>query len=497
LNDQEETGSPDGKVALKFQYDPRYHERLRKAPWLKALESGRSYARALDTVYFDTPDNALHREGVALHVDRNGKRSPKPPPLSALQNDPKLRKVVSKRVFDSLQPVFATHIRRVTRHLKPSEGTEVALDFDDISVSSNGTKTAGMRELVLTSNDAHALYRMGRLIAATLPVRLISGSLSERALDLLEGRQPTFIKAAPAKLPKSSTSEEALIAIVASCLDHLTANEACAVAMSDPEGVHQMRVALRRLDASLTVYRKLIPDGQRRRLKRRIKGVAEALGPARDWDVFIEDVVRPVAADLPSDDDLLLLRGAAAQQRAIEYRKVRRVLAAQPYTEMRLDLAAWVNEREWRQQSVTKSSARLMARADTFGKAILDKGHGKLTKRGRSLAMMNAAERHQLRIQVKKMRYAGEFFASLFPRRKSERYLHALRVLQDDLGRLNDIEVAHKLIANLATHDRARDRKVARAGGLVLGWHAHAAAAREEKLAEHWAAFKEAKPFWR
>ena len=496
MNDKEETGSPDGKVALKFQYDPRYHERLRKAPWLKALESGRPYARALDTVYFDTPDNALHREGVALHVDRNSKRSPKPPPLSALQSDPKLRKVISKRVFDSLQPVFATHIRRVTRRLKPSEGTEVALDFDDISVSSNGTKTAGMRELVLRSNDAHALYRMGRLIAATLPVRLISGSLSERALDLLEGRQPTFAKAIPAKLPKDCSAEEALVATVANCLAHLTANEACAVAMADPEGVHQMRVALRRLDASLKVFRRLIPDGQRRRLKRRIKNVAEALGPARDWDVFIEDLVRPVAADLPSDDDLLLLRGAAAQQRAVEYRKVRRVLGPQPYTEMRLDLAAWLNEREWRQQPVTESSARLMASARTFAKAILDKGHRKLKKLGQSHAMMNAEERHKLRIQVKKVRYAGEFLASLFPRRKSERYLHALRVLQDDLGRLNDIEVARKLIASLATHDHARDLKFARAGGLVLGWHA-SAGTREKQLAEHWAAFEDAKPFWR
>lgn len=496
MNDKE-TGSPDRKVALKFQYDPRYHERLRKAPWLKALESGRSHARALDTVYFDTPDNVLHREGVALHVERNGKRAPKPPPFDALQSDPKLRKVVSKRVFDSLQPVFATHIRRVTRRLKPSEGTEVALDFDDISVSSKGAKTAGMRELALRSNDAHALYRMGRLVAATLPVRLIFGSLSERALDLLEGRQPTFAKARPAKISKKCTGEEALVATFASCLEHLTANEACAVAMADPEGVHQMRVALRRLGASLTVYRKLVPDGQRRRLKRRLRGVAEALGPARDWDVFIEDVLRPVAADLVADDDILLLRGAAAQRRAVEYRKVRRVLAAQPYTEMRLELAAWLNERVWRQQPVTESSARLMGRADRLARMILGKADRKLRRRGKGLELMDPPQRHKLRIRVKKARYACEFFASLFSKKKSEPYLRALRALQDDLGWLHDIEVARDLIATLATGDHDRDLKITRAGGLVLGWHAHAARAREKALAEHWAAFQDAKPFWR
>jgi CHAD domain-containing protein len=138
-----------------------------------------------------------------------------------------------------------------------------------------------------------------------------------------------------------------------------------------------------------------------------------------------------------------------------------------------------------------------MGDAEVLAENILEKTHRKLKKHGQGLAVMNAEERHQLRIRVKKVRYAGEFFATLFSRRKSQAYLHALRALQDDLGRLHDLEVARGLIASLGTGDRERDPRIARAGGLVIGWHTHSSSAREEALAKHWRAFMKAKPFWR
>jgi CHAD domain-containing protein len=164
---------------------------------------------------------------------------------------------------------------------------------------------------------------------------------------------------------------------------------------------------------------------------------------------------------------------------------------------MRLDLAAWLNEREWRQQPVTESSARLMRKAGALAETILDKAHRKLKKRGQGVELMNADERHKLRIQVKKVRYASEFFASLFPRKKADRYLEALRSLQDELGRMHDLEVARDLISTLLTGDHERDLKIARAGGLVMGWHAHGGRARSDTLGERWTRFLDAKPFWR
>ena len=278
----ERPGLPEGQAELQFRYDPKHHDRLAKAPWMRALQSGDAASRAVDHVYFDTPDHVLQRHGVTLRIDGRGKRTPPLPSLDRLRSDPGLRKYLSKRAFDSLRPVFATHVKRVTRKLKPSQDAEVALDFDELNVSANGLRKPNKAfELALRSNDPHALYRLARLIAATVPVRLVSGSIEDRAVALLEGRAPTFAKASPLALRPGTSGEEALIATVSNCLAHLSANEECAMAMADPEGVHQMRVALRRLDASLTVFGDLIPETQLDRLRRKNQGVTHPPAPPR------------------------------------------------------------------------------------------------------------------------------------------------------------------------------------------------------------------------
>ena len=495
---RDEAGFPNRQAELQFQYDARYHERLRAAPWLKALQSGRALSNAVGHIYFDTPDKELQRHGVMLRVDRKGKGAPALPPLSQLRDLPEFRTVLSKRVFDSLAPVFSTRIKRTTRCLKPSEGAEVALAFERLEVSANSAeRPVGACELTLASNDPHALYRLGRMIAATAPVRLVSGTDASRAYALLDSKTASFVKATPVELPRKSTGEGALIATLHNCLAHLSANEECAMAAAHPEGVHQMRVALRRLDALFSVYRELVPQLQRQRLQRRIRHVAHALGPARDWDVFIDDLLGPVAAAIPSDPDLEIIRGEAERERMRAYRDVRRALAAPSYTELRLDLAAWAGEREWRQQPVNENSARLMQPAERLAEAILESAHRKVLKRGKQIETMGPRERHKLRIRVKKLRYAAEFFAPLYATKRSHSYIETLRELQDDLGRMNDVSASRALIEGLHAVDPSYERRLARAGGIVTGWHVRATESRERELARGWRAFTKAKTFWR
>jgi len=310
-------------------------------------------------------------------------------------------------------------------------------------------------------------------------------------------RTPTFAKATSLILPKPCTGEDALVATVDNCLTHLSANEECALAGVDPEGVHQMRVALRRLDATLTLYEPLIPQSQIDRLQLRIKSVTHTLGPARDWDVFLSDMLAPVAANMPNDADLKFLRNIALRQRMAAYREVHKTLRSQPYREMWQELALWLAERQWRQQAVTEKSLQLMSDVRSFSETVLDKAHQKLLKRGKGFSVLDARARHKLRIRIKKVRYASEFFSPLYPLERSETFLAALRDMQADLGKLNDVESARGLMDGLTTGDSERARRIARAGGLVIGWHRHAGALRENRLVRHWRKLKKAAPFWR
>ena len=97
----------------------------------------------------------------------------------------------------------------------------------------------------------------------------------------------------------------------------------------------------------------------------------------------------------------------------------------------------------------------------------------KVRKKGKALAKLDARSRHKLRIQTKKLRYAGEFFASLFSNKRMvkrrKRFLAALERLQDGLGDLNDIAVHEKHIAAMNVHHRRSNPSRAFAAGLLTG----------------------------
>jgi CHAD domain-containing protein len=130
----------------------------------------------------------------------------------------------------------------------------------------------------------------------------------------------------------------------------------------------------------------------------------------------------------------------------------------------------------------------------------------KIRKRGKARARLDARRRHRLRIQAKKVRYAAEFFADLFPGRKAarrrRRFLSALETVQDDLGDLNDIAVHEDRITAIANEGgRSRRRrsspKRAFAAGLLSGREDARLDAVLANAADACAALARVKPFWR
>ena len=91
-------------------------------------------------------------------------------------------------------------------------------------------------------------------------------------------------------------------------------------------------------------------------------------------------------------------------------------------------------------------------------------------KKAKRIRQLDSQQRHKLRIAVKKLRYAGDFFGHLFAGRTAKKRLPLFKArltdLQDRLGALNDIQVHQKLAPKLAAgKPRA---KAARAQALSL-----------------------------
>jgi CHAD domain-containing protein len=71
--------------------------------------------------------------------------------------------------------------------------------------------------------------------------------------------------------------------------------QATALAGEDIEGVHDMRVASRRLRAAVELFRDVFPRRELRPLLRRVKEIADALGEVRDTDVLLDRLRRDMA----------------------------------------------------------------------------------------------------------------------------------------------------------------------------------------------------------
>ena len=257
---------------------------------------------------------------------------------------------------------------------------------------------------------------------------------------LMTAAAPAPVKASPLHLDAAATAEEAFIAIISASLRHAEANRP-AVLNRQIEGVHQMRVAFRRLRSGLSLFRPLIPRSVSAEWADHISRLNHVLGPARDWDVFLEDALSPLLHHFPRKRGIILFQNKAEIIRQSHYQALQDRLIEPAYVLFAQRLGDWLVRCDWREALTHRQRARLAEPVLAFATPLLEQDYRRVVKQGRSFAEMSTAERHQLRIDIKKLRYALEFFASRYPAQTVKSLLGALSRLQDCLGVMNDITV--------------------------------------------------------
>jgi CHAD domain-containing protein len=286
-------------------------------------------------------------------------------------------------------------------------------------------------------------------------------------------------------------------------LRHLRANEAAVLAMTDPEGIHQMRVALRSLRAIVSAFAPILASQAHETLRTELKWIQTALAPARDWDVFIDETLRPAIAGMPDAHGLASLLDAAETARAAAHAKAKASILSPRYTALILHLQRWLVTDAWlvTEDALGKDrrkNVKMMAEvpAAPFAVSVLDRRLRKLTKLAGRHKALPRADLHMIRILAKKLRYSGEVFAGLFDRRRTRTYLQELSAIQNGLGSLNDGVTAGRLLDFLAKA-RQGDSPIEVAAATVRGWEASRIKAEVERFSGLWRAFARRKPFWR
>ena len=463
------------EVELKLELPPGEIEALRHAPVL-----GDPARRPVDqvTTYFDTAKGELRKAGYSLRLRRKGrsflqtvkhrgadsggfssraewekKLDSAELDFEALKATP-VGKLLSKRDMQKrLRPVSETKVRRTT-WLVERDSSQVELILDEGKVTAGGAE-AGICEveLELKRGSRSELFAMAQELGGGLTLRMGVVSKSERGFRLLEGRTRRVQKAEKIRIRDTMSNAEAFSAIVQSCLRHFRLNEPLIEHDMNALALHQARVAMRRLRSALTLFRPAVSDGDFSPLRNQLRWFTDKLGEARNLDVLLEATPAEGTAPDPA------IRKQLRRSRKDAYRKVQAALAEPRLPQLILALVAWSETGGWRESDLAREPVR------RFAGERLERSWKRVRKQGKQLRLLTPDERHVLRIEIKRLRYAAEFFAGLSPkarRAQQKDFVAACQELQELLGDLNDLETRRQLAPQLLSSEQDYEEEVAR-----------------------------------
>jgi len=262
--------------------------------------------------------------------------------------------------------------------------------------------------------------------------------------------------------------------IATASLSQIAANARPVLESDDPEAVHQMRVGVRRLRSAMATFKSAVAGQEAEEVKDGLRWLMGALGPARDADVFASEILDPVRAAMPSDPRLVGLCGLFGDARTTAREAARAVVAEPRFPHLLQRIDAWIMAGDW--LTMPDPSVR-KGKIVRFARERLDRRWRAVSREINRFDSLTDSERHQLRIQIKKLRYATEFMGSLFRRRAVKRFRDDVVRAQEHLGALNDVSVANRILNDAVFRaPQAGDGPMtaterAWAAGLVAGWH--------------------------
>ncbi|AJP48649.1 hypothetical protein PG1C_09815 [Rugosibacter aromaticivorans] len=484
------------EVELKLALAEKEQRRFLRHPLLK--QAVHRQTETLDNIYYDTPDLALRRHGIALRLRRQGRRWLQTVKLTGtatagLASRPEWETPYAGRLDFSaisaakvrtwlqrphllaqLTPIFETRFQRQTWRFEAAPGA-VLLTLDRGWITAGDQRTAISEvELELANAPLNALFDLALPLTESLVLTPAVRSKAERGYQLHSHTPPQPVKAADVSLTSNLSPLAAFRSIALACLEHLQQNHHGALHTEDPEYIHQMRVAMRRLRAALRFFSPRLPASFTRPLKDAFTPLMIQLGQVRDLDVLHTDIAAPVLTamtDGPRKPPLTALLAAINQQRQHVRKQALALLDSPAYGHALLTALQTLYQQE--ADSHTNPNLPLSrfaaTRLHTLGKHV--------SRRIRAVHHENPgnpdnpASLHALRIAIKRLRYALEFFSPLTELKaelkKQQPILRQLTRLQDILGQLNDLSQAGKWLMTCAGEDASLHEAVT----LIGHWH--------------------------
>ena len=428
------------ELELKLAVTPRELKRLRADPLIRSLATQRANTKRLHSTYFDTKALELRQRGMSLRIRQIGRRrvqtlkvpghgesglqhyreyeaevASEQPNVELIQDDHLRELLYADGLASRLEPLFVTAFSRAAVPLKLDD-SEVELALDQGEILANGHRLAICEaELELVSGDSERILELALALHKRIGFRLETRTKAARGYQLSRDLRARPRKAQRLELEPKMTVATAFARVARNCLSQIRHNEAVVLAdleqPRDPEGIHQLRVGVRRLRALVTVFRKALAPDVHALLREELSWLQSALGPAREWDVFVLEHLAPLRRRLPEDADLAGLAKVAEARREQANLAAKAALGEARYTDLLLRLELWLMTGAWASRAGGHHDPGRPVRR--YAAEALNRRAAKLHKLTRKWKTLPEAELHDVRILAKKLRYTAEFFETL------------------------------------------------------------------------------------
>jgi inorganic triphosphatase YgiF len=487
------------ETEIKFLLPDGAQEAVDTHPLLQNAESQSS--RQEVTTYYDTSTHAFRHAGASLRVREADSRfvqtlklrrgedafsrpewewelTGEHPDLSLLRETP-----LGNLAAEKVEPIFTSGVTRTVRVLRPSDGGLIEVTTDIGSLRA-GDRSMPLNELELELKGASpaALYEAAQALQSKLPLLLGSESKAARGWRLVSGALPEAVRSDVPTVQPDLTGAEAFRQLISNLLGALVENQAAAAA-GQADGVHRMRIAVRRLRTALALFRPHLDPEKEAHFTDVLRRIGRILGEARDWDVFCSDTLVNASGDIPAPL-LMALRGAAEVEKQAAYSRLNTEFARPHLTQLVIELSAWALAPA---PSATTSSW-LSDPMQEIAPDLLKRLERKVRKRGKRIRHRSAEELHALRKALKRFRYASEFLVPLMQSGQVKDQLHHCKGLQEDLGTINDAAMTGALASRLDD----KNPEFGPAASAMTSWAEERRANALGHLHKAWRRFKEA-----
>ncbi len=465
------------KLALPTSDPLTLARRLARSPLLARRKA--SHLR-LHNVYYDSPEQNLRQQRVALRIRRKGSET-KPQWLQTLKIGGAGDSALSKRgewevpvpsaalvldvleatpweridpdgsLFQALGPCFVTTFDRTTWLVRRRDGSvvEVALDIGQVTAGDKSAPICEL-ELELLAGQPQALFDIARQIASSIALLPLHQSKSERGYALAQDAIDKPLRAQPPVLTPDLTLPEAARRILREMFCQFTSNLNALRTSDDPEVVHQARVGWRRFRSAWRLFKSSLV-GDAAPSWQSLQPLMGFLGELRDQDVALTETLpllteAYVAGDIRREEGWRALELALQNAATLQRKAVRYALEDPTVGATLLATAQWLEG--WSDSKVAGNGpveSKLPLRR--WVRRRIDRLHDKLQQ---ALKEVDSVEsQHRARILAKRVRYGIEALRTLLPKSSARRRYQQATRQQTRIGAARDYAQAGVIAAKL------------------------------------------------